>query len=293
MLTSDQVRFYRDEGYLAVANVFDEAQVAELNRVTDMFVEQSRSVATSNSVFDVAPDHSTSRPAVRRIKNPTCLDEVYERARRNERLLDIVECLIGPGVRFDHCKLNFKPVGGGAAIDWHQDWAFYPHTNDDLLAVGVYLGDCGMESGPLMVIPKSHKGPVFDHHHDGIFVGSCRAQELGGLADSAVALPGKAGSITIHHVRTLHGSVENRHHLERRLLLLCYMAIDAWPLAGNAPFDLDEFNGRILRGTPTLQPRQIPLPVRAPIPRAAGADSIFDDQAPAAGRSFASVINAG
>ena len=109
--------------------------------------------------------------------------------------------------------------------------------------MGVYLGDCGMESGPLMVIPKSHKGPVFDHHHDGVFVGSCRAQELGALPESAVSLPGKAGSITIHHVRTLHGSVENRHHLERRLLLLCYMAIDAWPLAGNARFNLDDFNG--------------------------------------------------
>jgi hypothetical protein len=23
-------------------------------------------------------------------------------------------------------------AGGGAAVAWHQDWAFYPHTNDDL-----------------------------------------------------------------------------------------------------------------------------------------------------------------
>ena len=29
--------------------------------------------------------------------------------------------------------------------EWHQDWAFYPHTNDDLLAVGVAIDDMAVE----------------------------------------------------------------------------------------------------------------------------------------------------
>ncbi len=215
------------------------------------------------------------------------VDEVFARAARKERLLDIVECLVGPGVRFDHSKMNIKTRGGQAAIDWHQDWAFYPHTNDDLLAVGLYLGDCTLENGPLMVIPGSHRGPVFDHHHEGLFVGSCSAGELGALPKDAVPLAGRAGSITIHHVRTLHGSLENRSGRDRRLLLMCYMAIDAWPLASAGSFDLAEFDSRILRGKPTLQPRQEALPVRAPIPRIPDSDSIFEDQEMVAGRSFA------
>ena len=32
-------------------------------------------------------------------------------------------------------------AGFGAAVEWHQDWAFYPHTNDDLAAVGVMMDD--------------------------------------------------------------------------------------------------------------------------------------------------------
>jgi hypothetical protein len=35
-------------------------------------------------------------------------------------------------VRFDTGKLNMKSAGYGAPVEWHQDWAFYPHTNDDL-----------------------------------------------------------------------------------------------------------------------------------------------------------------
>ncbi len=287
VLTPDEVRFYHREGYLLVEDVFDGNEVAELNRVTDGCIERSRELAASDFRFDLAPHHTADHPVVRRIKNPVAFDEVYARAARKERLLDIVECLIGPGVRFDHSKMNIKARGGRAAIDWHQDWAFYPHTNDDLLAVGLYLGDCSLENGPLMVIPGSHRGPVFDHHHEGVFVGSCNAAELGALPEDAVPLTGRAGSITIHHVRTLHGSLENRLDRDRRLLLMCYMALDAWPLAGAGSFDLAEFDGRILRGEPTLQPRQDALPVRSPLPRIPGSGSIFEDQERVAGRSFA------
>ena len=44
----------------------------------------------------------------------------------------------------------------GSPVEWHQDWAFYPHTNDDLLAVGVMLDDMELENGPLLVLPGTH-----------------------------------------------------------------------------------------------------------------------------------------
>jgi phytanoyl-CoA hydroxylase len=42
-----------------------------------------------------------------------------------------------------------KSAGYGAPVEWHQDWAFYPHTNDDLAAVGIMLDDCDLENGPI------------------------------------------------------------------------------------------------------------------------------------------------
>ncbi|MGI9404867.1 MAG: phytanoyl-CoA dioxygenase family protein, partial [Hyphomicrobiaceae bacterium] len=162
---------------------------------------------------------------------------------------------------------------------------FYPHTNDDMLAVGLYLEDCALENGPLRVIPGSHKGPVFDHHHNGFFVGACDPAEFPDAAAQAVPLEGKAGSITIHHVRTTHASTENTGERERRLLLFSYAAVDAWPTYFQP--DLEEFNGRILTGEATLSPRQTAVPVRMPLPPVPDADSIYDDQEAVAGRSFA------
>ncbi len=285
MLTDAQIGFYREQGYLLVEDVFTAEELAELNRVTDGFIHRARGLTASDATLDLAPDHSAEHPKVRRVKNPTQQHDAYDRAMRNPRLLAILQDLLGPAVRFDHAKLNIKPVGGGAAIEWHQDWAFYPHSNDDLLAVGVFLEDVKPESGPLMVMPGSHKGAVYDHHHEGVFVGAIDPAVLSADRERAVALTGPAGAVTFHHVRTLHASTENLAARERRLLLFSYAAADAWPLVPEE--SLEAFDARMIAGASTLAPRMEALPVRLPLPRRPETDSIFDDQELVAGRSFA------
>ena len=87
----------------------------------------------------------------------------------------------------EHTKLNIKPARGGEPVEWHQDWAFYPHTNDDILEVGVMIEDCTIENGPLYMIPGSHRGTLFDHHYDGYFVGAIDPAAPGLNAHKAVA----------------------------------------------------------------------------------------------------------
>lgn len=277
MLNQDQIAFYRQNGYLVVPEVFSAAKLAALNATTDGFIERARHVTESDGVFDVAADHTFAEPKLRRVKNPTEQHADYDAAMRHPKLIAIVQSLIGDAVRFDHAKLNFKPVGGGAAIEWHQDWAFYPHTNDDMLAVGLYLEDCAEENGPLLVVPETHQGPIFNHHHDGVFSGACHVADVEGVLTKAVPLTGKAGSITIHHVRTLHASSENTGARARRLLLFSYAAVDAWPLVPIV--DLATFDSQIVTGEATLAPRQTAVPIRLPLPPRDGADSIYDDQA--------------
>ena len=73
-----------------------------------------------------------------------------------------------PNIRHHHTKLNNKAPGGGAQVEWHTDWGFYPHTNDDILEVGVAIDPMTIENGSLMVVPGSHKGPAYDHHENGV-----------------------------------------------------------------------------------------------------------------------------
>ena len=64
--------------------------------------------------------------------------------------------------------------------------------------------DIDMENGPMMVVPGSHKGPIHDHHGpDGRFCGAMDPENCDIDLSRAVPCLGKAGSITIHHVRAV------------------------------------------------------------------------------------------
>ena len=273
MLTQEQIDFYHENGYLGAENVLSAEEVTDLRRVTNEFVEKSREVTGHTGVFDLEPGHTPEVPRVRRIKSPAAQHIVYNQTLRHDRILDIVEQLIGPGVSHNGHKLNMKYPEFGSPVEWHQDWAFYPHTNDDLLAVGVAIDDMSLENGCLMVIPGSHEGPTYDHHQNGAFVGAVTDPNFS--TGNAVPVEVKAGGISIHHVRMLHGSAPNSSSKPRRLLLLQYCAVDAWPLSGA---DWDDFKSLVLRGEATNQPRMIAAPVRLARPYAERGGSIYEVQ---------------
>ena len=273
MLTQQQIDFYHENGYIGVESVLSEQDIIDLRRVTDEFVEKSREVTEHTDVFDLEPGHSAETPRVRRIKNPAAQHIVYDQVRTYASIIDIVEQLVGPGVRSMGSKLNMKYPDFGSPVEWHQDWAFYPHTNDDVLAVGVAIDDMSIENGALMVIPGSHKGPIYDHHQDGRFAGAVTDPNF--TPDGAVPIEVKAGGISIHHVRTLHGSTPNNSSTPRRLLLAAYTAVDAWPLGGG---DWDALSAGVLRGELTNQVRMIDAPVRMALPRAERGGSIYETQ---------------
>jgi ectoine hydroxylase-related dioxygenase (phytanoyl-CoA dioxygenase family) len=282
MLTDAQRAAYDRDGVIVVPDVFSPAEIDELRRVTDEFVRNAARITANDDVYDLEDSHTPEAPHVRRLKAPHLIHPAYSRASRNAKVVALLRQLWG-SVRFDTGKLNMKSAGYGSPVEWHQDWAFYPHTNDDVLATGIYLDDCDMDNGPLMVIPGSHHGPTYDHHADGRFCGAMSPDACDIDFDKAVPLMGPAGSMTIHHVRLVHGSALNRSNRQRRLLLHEYTAADAWPLLGVANFE--EFNGRMVLGEPTIEPRVVPAPIRMPLPPADHQGSIYENQR-GSGRRF-------
>ena len=275
MLTPAQIQFYREQGYLGIEDVFSPGEVAELRRVTEEFVEASRAVTVNNAVFDLEPSHTPQQPRLRRLKDPIRQHEVYRRALLHPKVLAIVSQLIGPAITCNGNKLNLKLADGGSPVEWHQDWAFYPHTNDDLLAVGVAMDDSTLENGCLLVLPGTHRGPLLDHHQDGVFIGAVTDPAF--RPDGAVPITLKAGGISIHHARLLHGSAPNRSPHPRRLLLFQYCAADAWPLLpGDKPWE--NYTASVIQGAPVSVPRLAPVPVRLPLPAPRFTGSIYENQ---------------
>lgn len=278
VLTAAQVRQYEQDGYVIVEDVLSSAELAALRDATDTIIAAARGKTGHDHIHDLDPAHTPDQPRVRRIKEPHLHHPAYASLVKHPRILGALTDLWGPNLRFQYSKLNMKQAGIGAAIEWHQDWAFYPHTNDDLAAVGVMLDDCELDNGPLLVLPGSHLGPTIDHHWEGKFIAAIHPTASGVDFSKAVPLTGKAGSITIHHVRAIHGSAPNRSDRDRRLLLYQHRNADAWPIRG-IPEGWDAWEARMPTGQSTVAPGMEALPVRLPFPQAERQGSLYENQA--------------
>lgn len=288
-MQDSELEAYRERGYILRERLLPVELITRINDEVDGVLERARGITESDDVLDLEDTHTKDAPRVRRIKYPDRHCPSVRDIFADAGFAETVKAFLGPNVRLQTTKLNAKEAGYGAAVEWHQDWAFYPYTNDDVLAAGIMLDDVDAENGPLLVLGGSHRGPVHDHSADGVFCGAIDVEYAGLPVEEAKPILGSAGSVSFHHVRLVHGSSINRSQKRRRMLFIEMTAADSWPLAGgHAPFTtLEEFNNRMIYGEPTLEPRMLALPVRMPLPRPAKAGSIYEVQGAAKKRAFA------
>jgi phytanoyl-CoA hydroxylase len=280
MISEKDVQTYQRDGVIVVPEVLGADTLSQVRSVIAELVAGSAKTLEHTDVYDLEPGHTAESPRVRRIKTPHKVHNLFNEIVRSEGVLDILKKLLGPGLRLHGSKLNMKSAQYGSPVEWHQDWAFYPHTNDDILAIGVLLDDCDLSNGPMLVTPGTHNREVWSHHDDeGYFAGLIDPDLIKGEIDRAVPCMGKAGSMSFHHVRALHGSATNTSDRPRNLLLYEVAASDAWPLMGVK--DFDEFNSRILTGDVVIEPRLANVPARMPLPPARKQGSIYETQSAA------------
>ena len=288
ILTDDQIAHYEETGYLVLENQIPDTWLTRIRDEIARFEDEARTLTASNDRLDLEDTHTPENPRLRRIKLPHKISPTLAELMTTDLILGPARDLAGPNLRLHTTKLNMKSAGYGAAVEWHQDYAFYPHTNDDILAIGVIIDDMASENGPLMVYPGSHKGPVYDHHVDGVFAGAFIPEDVGLNPADAVELKGPAGSISIHHGRIVHGSALNTSDRARRILFYEMMAADAFPIMGSmtAWNGIEDYDTRMLCGEPTLTPRLKDIPIRIPQPQPDVPISIYEIQKGLKSRAF-------
>ena len=258
VLSRAQVDAFWRDGVLTVPDAVTPDQLARLNADLAGWVEESRAHSAPFGAptlddrprFDMGAEHTPEHPALRRVNNPSDISDAYLEVMADARTVDMIADLLGPNLKFHHCKINVKLPGARTEVAYHQDFAYTPHTNDDVLAVGVMLDDRTPENGPLLLIPGSHTGPTYDHHIES------------DMLARQIPVTGKAGSVCLMHTRLAHGSAANRSERPRGLYICVYTAADAVPIARNPMPNPNE--GRIARGAASPPARMIPLEVELP-----------------------------
>ena len=221
-LTGEQVRHYRDFGYVAGVRLLTEVQCdvlcEELAGLSDpghpgnsLFYEyNSNESADPNTVLF----HALGAWRV----GPGFHDSLW-----NPAFTTAASDLLGGPVRFWHDQLFCKPAKHGGVVAWHQDYSYWTRTQPmQHLTCWIGLDDADEENGCLFYVPGSHRWPllpVTGLAGDMEAIQTVLSDEQK-AAFKPIAIPLKRGECAFHHPLLVHGSYDNRSDRSRRAMVL-------------------------------------------------------------------------
>ncbi|MEQ9639206.1 MAG: phytanoyl-CoA dioxygenase family protein [Alphaproteobacteria bacterium] len=233
----EHVGEFRARGYAVVRGVFDAAEVAAMaaafERIQGRALVLGRSWRHGNVHFRLADDAALGR-IVRFAQWPGWIDETLEAVRRDPRLLDILQPLLGRDCKQIINQMHWKPPGAATAeFGFHQDSRSrrpreaYRDLAASYIQTGIAVDPHSADNGAMLMVPGSHKlGELpFDPKKPSMFE-SLDVAELTarGLDPDAVEVLELApGDVALWHVHTLHGSGLNRSAIDRRFYLNGYV----------------------------------------------------------------------
>ena len=269
-LTIQERERFEIDGYLMAKNAVSREQLTKLQSEIKVWVDESRQhtkpygepTIDGRPRFDMGTDHTALKPALRRINNPSDISESYFQVMSDSKMVDMVADLIGVNVKFHHCKINLKCPGANTTVHYHQDFAFTPHSNDDVVTALLLLDDVTEDNGCLMVVPGSHKGKMYSLYDGKQFIGRVDDATETFLKSKQIPVVGSAGDVCLMHTRLAHGSAPNKSAHSRGLYICVYTAADAVPLARNPMPSPNE--GLIVRGEKQISARMINFEVELP-----------------------------
>lgn len=145
------------------------------------------------------------------------------RALTHKPLLDAAEAIIGPDLVLHHSKLFQKPPGHGAPFPMHQDWRYFPTTQDTMIAAIIHVTAATVDMGCVRAFPGSHRigrrpstsGRMLWDDAD-----EYRAFLDEYPLESAVTYEAEPGDVLFFSYFTVHGSGRNTSSLPRKTVLL-------------------------------------------------------------------------
>ena len=226
VLTEEQVRQFRLNGFLAVENVLSTEEAMILAAHTDLIAagEAANIPETSiqlEKVFREGERDVADRVlSVRKLHNLAVYDEVMWGHATHPRIVDIIADLLGSDdIKMYGDQLFMKAPVTGTEQPWHQDSASWRDIFPmDLVSAWTAIDAALVENGCLNFVPGTHRWGMMRKPQLEWFL-----EDLGSEAWPIVPAPLSAGSVSFHHSLVLHQSNANLSGRRRRGYAVHYM----------------------------------------------------------------------
>ncbi len=192
------------------------------------------------------------------------------RIARDNRVLDVIESILGPNILIYAAELFIKEPRTTQIVSMHQDLTYWGlGATQGLVTAWIPFSPSTPASGCMDFVPGSHKNPILPHQDtfDSNNLLS-RGQEVRvDVADEdKVAIEIHPGQMSLHHGLTIHGSGPNRSGDRRIALVVRYCRPDIVQEVGDTDYAMpargeDIFGNFVLVPAPetNFSPRSLKL----------------------------------
>lgn len=194
-LTPAEVRCYQQEGYLInIPPIFTTTETAQMNHDLDTLMGL---LAPGEDAKEIREWHETSRWLYDICMHP--------------RILDYVGDILGPDFYLWASNFFIKEPRTRDVVGWHQDAYYWPLAPHNTVTVWLAFLDSDVSNAAMNVIPRSHLAGLMKHRRstqtDSVLTLELENGQF--REDTAVPLVLKAGQISLHDDRIVHGSGPN------------------------------------------------------------------------------------
>lgn len=236
--THAQRKCYDDNGFMVVRNVLNPAQLTSLRAMIDGAMDGTLHPAKVHADEEPKEFSIQWEPRVKDIPGVPRRDKIriifhmahthpyFWNLATSKALLDLVENLIGPNIKYYTDQMFCKPAKHGSEVPWHQDSGYWPDAEPNLLSCWLAIDDVTIQNGCVRFVPGSHKTEL--PHVEVISDNPNKLAARPDLCDTSREIPVEmtAGSIGFHHSLALHRSLPNLSEKPRRGMVMIYLPAD-------------------------------------------------------------------
>ena len=199
-LNSNQLKQYNEEGYVAPLDILTTEEALEARNEIELIEKKMPNEIDKSGRYNV---HLISPK----------LDAIVH----NSKILDAVESIIGKNILVCSTTLFIKDPKQEGFVSYHQDAKYIGLEPHNWVTAWIAITDSNNENGCMRMWPKSHI-ELKDHNqkfNEGNLL--TRGQTVEGVPESEVKpVELKAGQMSLHHPRIVHGSGINKSN-DRRI----------------------------------------------------------------------------
>ncbi len=201
-----QIGFFREHGWLVVADAIPQADLDELERQCEILLREKDRLAND---WAWSNDEALADRSFRIVQSSPSFvwKEIREQPYRRW-LLEFGRALMGFELSFWYDQFLAKPPARSVPTYWHQDEAYWGRNLDDKGVTGwIPLQDVDVANGCMHFIDRGQRDGVLTHFP----VAGVQSDLITCEVDEArtVVCPIRRGDVTFHHSKTPHMTTAN------------------------------------------------------------------------------------